>query len=81
MSHMIQYALVGWSGTFVSDTASLTDDEVRQRASCFSRGIDASAQVERYDRCPVCEIWTRTGGKLRRDSDCPAVKAALAKES
>jgi hypothetical protein len=74
--HTIQYALVGSRGAFVPHTEDLTDDEVRGRLSFMANNGDA---VERYDRCSICEVWTKTRGKLRPESECPAVREAIAK--
>ena len=71
--HCIQYALVGFNLKFVMGTENLDDDAVRQRAHGYSW-----ERVDRYDRCPSCEVWTRSGGKLRTNIECPAVVAALA---
>jgi hypothetical protein len=70
--HMVQYCLVGDSAAFVGRTERLTDAEVRAAASC-----PATASVERFNRCPVCEAWTTEAGRLRREIDCPAIQSVL----
>lgn len=77
-AHMIQYALVGHRGVFVGHTEVLSDEEVRARVPF---GACATDRVERYDRCPECESWTKARGRLRRNMvDCPAVRAAMGAE-
>jgi hypothetical protein len=71
--HMIQYAVVGSRCVFVADTDALPDEEVRRRAD------GASGMIERFNRCPECEVWTTTAGELRVGVECPAVQARLAK--
>jgi len=71
-NHCIQYALVGQ--TLVYHTEVMTDVDVQGRAGNHS-------PVERFDRCPTCESWTRINGELRSNIDCPAVKAELSKDN
>jgi hypothetical protein len=61
--------MVGLGCVYVPDTLGLSDSEVRARAPALSR-----TRVERFNRCPVCEAWTITGGRLRAEIDCPAVR-------
>ncbi len=70
MQHMTQYAFV--RDRIVYDTAALTDAQIQKRAGW------SNWPVERYDRCPECEMWTTEVGRLRRETGCPAVLAALA---
>lgn len=67
MSHMLQYAIVG--DTIVYHTEAMTDEQLRERVG--------PRPIERYNRCPACEEWTLEGGKLRKESKCPAVRDAI----
>lgn len=72
MNHMIQYALVGHLSKFAGHTESKSDEEIiASKPMLFSKGD----RVERFDRCPVCETFTRTKGVLR-NINCPAVMKA-----
>lgn len=73
--HCIQYALVGHLSKAVYNTENLTDDEIIAKSPLL--GLVRGDRIERFNRCPTCETWTMTGGKLRENIDCPAVKAAL----
>jgi hypothetical protein len=70
-NHMTQYAEC--VGQMVANTEAMSDTEVRAKVGDFA----VSSPVFRYDRCPVCQAWTRQDGKLRAGLDCPAVKKAL----
>lgn len=78
--HTIQYSLVGYSLRRVNDTENMSDEEVvaAARRIYWRAPIRGWPEVRRFDRCPTCEAWTRTGGKLRKEINCPAVQAALA---
>jgi hypothetical protein len=77
--HTIQYALVGPRCIFVGNTENMTDGEIRQKL-CNQLLLNGNDDiVERYDRCCECEEWTTVRGKLRPDSNCPAVQEALKK--
>ena len=78
MPHCIQYACVGYPGYSVYDTLNLTDDEIIAKNPLL--GLRKGDRIERFNRCPVCESWTMERGRLRENIDCPAVKAAIAKE-
>jgi hypothetical protein len=69
--HVTQYACVG--ERYIFGSRNMTDAEIRDRAGATGMPI----RVERYDRCPECEEWTARGGKLIRDSKCPAVQEAI----
>ena len=72
--HCIQYAFVGWKGTdLVLDTDRLTDEEVRDVVRCRFDFSNGSGPVDRYNRCPECEVLTKVGKRLRREIECPAV--------
>lgn len=71
--HMLQYALVGPQHLFVPHTEKLSDAEVRRRAG----NVSNQATVQRWYRCPACQVSTLSRGKLRANTSCPAVRAAL----
>jgi len=73
--HCIQYAAV--KGLFVYDTDQMTDDEVWEAVSHLrsNNSFDPlGVGVERYNRCPVCEAWTKNGDDIRDDIDCTAIQ-------
>lgn len=73
MKHCVQYAFVGMNVCY--DTENLSDSEIRAKMDSKLLGTPGG-RIERFDRCPVCEEWTRLNGKMRR-IDCPAVKAKV----
>jgi hypothetical protein len=73
---MIQYALVGSLAIFIPDTDRFTKDEILERAK--AKGAGSGSHIFRYDRCPACEAWTKSYGRLREEIDCPAVNARIA---
>jgi hypothetical protein len=75
--HMIQYAYVGYRGVLVEHTENMTDEQVRDMVRMYGAGYP-NDRIERFDRCPACEVWTRSGGTLRPNIKCPAVVEALA---
>lgn len=72
--HCVQYAIVG-GHEIVLDTAQLTDEQIQ--IICGYTGI-----IERFNRCPECEVWTTTVAngslRLRTVIDCPAVQERMA---
>lgn len=75
VGHWLQYAYVG--DDWVAGTEGMDDGTVRRLAR---RPPSSAEPVERFDRCPACQAWTRSGGplrQLRRDLDCPAVRHAV----
>ena len=72
--HCVQYAVLSYGNdsTVVYDTEKLTDEQIF--SSVHPR---YGKSVSRYNRCPNCDDWTTSEGKLRTELDCPAVQRAL----
>ena len=70
MKHCLQYAIVDTSPEYeVYNTEKLSDEEIIKKVPWFAK----SSNVSRFNRCPICEVWTTSGGKIRQDINCPAI--------
>ncbi len=68
--HCMQYAMV--NTCLIYDTSDMTDAEIKNAVR--NKKSLASGRVERFDRCPECEEWTKENGQIRVNVDCPAVQ-------